>query len=82
MRQALSYRTKLRQIRTAVDNPVAVPGVRLGDSAPALHTDRSHSLPSLDSATGGGRVAPPLSASLPSSLYTREPHFRGPATAR
>ena len=27
--------------------PVAVPGVRLGDSTPALHTDRCHSLSSL-----------------------------------
>ena len=27
--------------------PVAVPSVRLGDGAPALHTDRGHSLPSL-----------------------------------
>ena len=27
--------------------PVAVPGVRLGGSAPALHTDRCHSLRSL-----------------------------------
>ena len=42
--------------------PVAVPGVRLGDGAPALHTDRCHSLPSL---------FPPLAAvgSLP--LKTR-----------
>ena len=39
---------------------VAVPGVRLGGGAPALHTDRCHSLPSLESATGGGRVAPYL----------------------
>ena len=39
---------------------VAVPGVRLAGSAAALHTDRCHSLPSLDSAPGGGRVAPYL----------------------
>ena len=38
--------------------PVAVPGVRLAVGAAALHTDRCHSLASLDSATGGGRVAP------------------------
>jgi len=30
-----------------LDGPVAVPGVRLADSAAALHTDRCHSLPSL-----------------------------------
>ena len=35
-----------------------VPGVRLAHGGAALHTDRGHSLPSLDSATGGGRVAP------------------------
>ena len=39
-------------------SPVAVPGVRLGDGAPALHTDRCHSLRSLDSATGGAPIAP------------------------
>ena len=32
--------------------------MRLAVGAAALHTDRCHSLPSLDSATGGGRVAP------------------------
>ena len=45
---------------SAVRLSVAVPCVRLGDGAPALHTDRGHSLSSLDSATGGGRVAPYL----------------------
>jgi len=39
--------------------PVAVPGVRLAADAASLPTDRCHSLPSLDSATGSGRVAPP-----------------------
>ena len=47
-------------LRADVRLTVAVPGVRLGGNAPALHTDRCHSLPSLDSATGGGRVAPYL----------------------
>ena len=37
---------------------VAVPGVLVGDKAPSSFTDRCHSLSSLDSATGGGRVAP------------------------
>ena len=38
--------------------PVAVPGVRLAHGGAALHTDRCHSLASLDSATGGGRLTP------------------------
>ena len=41
-------------------SPVAVPGVRLADGAAALHTDRCHSLGSLGSATGGGRLAPQI----------------------
>ena len=39
-------------------SPVAVPGVRRADKAAALHTDRGHSLRSLDSATGGAPIAP------------------------
>jgi len=39
-------------------SPVAVPGVRLAGGAAALHTDRGHSLRSLDSATGGAPIAP------------------------
>ena len=38
--------------------PVAVPGVLLADGAASSTTDRGHSLGSLDSATGGGRLAP------------------------
>ncbi len=54
--------------------PVAVPGVRLADGAAALHTDRGHSLGSLDSATGGGRLAPPkqvpcFARKMPQSKY-------------
>ena len=49
-------RNKVKTVRLTV----AIPCVRLGDGAPALHTDRGHSLPSLPPATGGGRVAPYL----------------------
>ena len=34
-------------LRNYKTGPVAVPCVRLGDGAPALHTDRGHSLRSL-----------------------------------
>jgi len=51
-------------------NPVAVPGVRLADGAAALHTDRCHSLGSLASATGGGRLTPQIFTGFASSnLY-------------
>ena len=33
--------------KALLDGPVGVPGVRLGDGAPALHTDPGHSLCSL-----------------------------------
>ena len=33
-------------------------GALVGDGAPSSLTDRSHSLSSLDSATGGARIAP------------------------
>ena len=48
-------------------SPPAVPGVRLADGAAALHTDRCHSLGSLDSATGGGRLAPQILTGFASS---------------
>ena len=38
--------------------PVAVPGIFLADGAAASSADRIHSLSSLVSATGGGRIAP------------------------
>ena len=47
--------------------PVAVPGVRLADGAAALHTDRCHSLGSLGSATGGGRLASQIFTGFASS---------------
>ncbi len=47
--------------------PVAMPGVRLAHSGAALHTDRGHSLGSLDSATGGGRLTLRLRCPIKSS---------------
>ena len=38
--------------------PVAVPDIFLGAGAPSSAIDRSHSLRSLDSATGGASFAP------------------------
>ena len=38
--------------------PVAVPDIFLADGAASSAIDRGHSLSSLDSATGGGRLAP------------------------
>ena len=46
------------------DYPVAVPCVRLADGAAALHTDRGHSLSSLDSATGGHSLSSPPAGAL------------------
>ena len=40
--------------------PVAVPDSFLADKAATSSVDRGHSLSSLDSATGGGRIAPLL----------------------
>ena len=40
--------------------PVVVPGIFVGDEAPSASADHGHSLGSLASATGGGRLAPQL----------------------
>ena len=40
--------------------PVVVPGIFVGDEAPSSSADHGHSLGSLASAAGGGRLAPQL----------------------
>ena len=58
-----------------VSTLLGCPAIVLGDGAPASLADPGHSLPSLDSATGGGRVAPPTSYARrspnPESIDTR-----------
>ncbi len=52
--------------------PVAILGALLGGGAPASLTDRGHSLGSLDSATGGGRLVPLLRYSVLSLAAERQ----------
>ena len=52
--------------------PVAVPGICLRRLRSLASADRCHSLGSLDSATGGGRLAPPKQARFLISLLLEE----------
>ena len=51
--------------------PVAVPGVRLGGRAPALHTDRSHSLRSLHPPPAALLSLPLPQDPLPARIFGR-----------
>ncbi len=59
--------TDIYKKRFCVSTLLRCPANVLGGGAPSSLADRGHSLPSLDPATGGGRVAPPTS-------YARRPH--------
>ena len=56
--------------------PFAVPGVRLGDGAPALHTDRGTRCAFPPPATGGGQARDPPGEGFVSPIFLTK-QFRG-----